>query len=187
MTALTIPQEVATDCAQKLLALAATASRDAMTLTKQAMALAGNQMPSRPLATLRKYVREYNQYESGEVAKIIAAIEEAADPEHVRRLARNQAKYDAQRAVFEKRNEEALPQAHALMREQEASQDLIAAVLDFHEGTGDLWTIEANLPGGGFDLARREGHAYWEAKEAAKHQGGNVVAGPWDAAGGLPS
>ncbi len=32
MSALAIPQEVAAECAQKLFALAATASRDAMTL-----------------------------------------------------------------------------------------------------------------------------------------------------------
>ncbi len=40
MTVLTIPPEVAAGCAKKLFALAATANRDAMTLIKQAMALA---------------------------------------------------------------------------------------------------------------------------------------------------
>ena len=98
MTDLSIPQEVAADCAEKLLALAATASRDAMTLTKQALVLASNQRPSRALATLRKYVREYHQYESGEVAKVIAAIEAAGDPEIVKRMARGIAKNDAARA-----------------------------------------------------------------------------------------
>ncbi len=101
MTALTIPSGVAAECAKRLLDLAAIASRDAMTLTKQAIALARNEAPSRPLGVLKKYVRENDQYGSGEVAKIIAAIEAAADPKHVKRLARNQAKYDAQRARFE--------------------------------------------------------------------------------------
>ncbi len=138
MTALTIPPEVAAECSQKLLALAATASRDAMTLTKQALVLARNDMPSRAFATLKKYVREYNQYESGEVAKIVATIEAAADPKHIARLKQRQAKYDAQRANFEEACSEKPP-------------------------------------------------TYWEfpavRAEAAKHQGGNVVAGPWDAAG----
>ncbi len=101
MTALTIPPEVAAECSQRLLTLAATASRDAMTLTKQALALARNDRPSRPLATLKKYVREYNQYESSEVAKIVAAIEAAADPKHIALLKQRQAKYDEQRAKFE--------------------------------------------------------------------------------------
>ena len=101
MAVLTIPPEVAADCAQKLLALAAMASRDAMTLTKQAMVLARDETPSRALAILKKYVREYNQYESGEVAKIVAAIEAAADPKHIALLKQRQAKYDAQRAKFE--------------------------------------------------------------------------------------
>ena len=126
MTALTIPQEVAAECAKKLLALAATANRDAMTLTKQAMALASNEMPSRPLATLRKYVREYNQYESGEVAKIIAVIEAAADPEHIKRLARNQAKYDAQRARFEERCNESRPTYWEIMAAKGAPPEAAA-------------------------------------------------------------
>ena len=109
MTALIIPQEVAAECAEKLLARAGTASRDAMTLTKQAMALAKNETPSRPLATLRKYVREYDQYKSGEVAKIIEIIEAAADPEHIKRLKRVQAKYDAQRAKVNERCSEPPP------------------------------------------------------------------------------
>ena len=37
-----------------------------------------------------------------------------------------------------------------------------------------------NLPGGLFDLAAQERQTYWEAMEALKHQGGNVVAGPWE-------
>ncbi len=98
MTVLTIPQEVAADCAEKLLALAAAANRDAMTLTKQAMVLARNERPSRALMILRKYVREYHQYESGEVAKIIAAIEAAGDPEIIKRMARGIAMNDATRA-----------------------------------------------------------------------------------------
>ncbi len=183
MTALTIPQEVAAECSKRLLDLAATASRDAMTLTKQALALAGNEMPSRPLGVLRKYVREYNQYESGEVAKIIAAIEVAANPEHVERLARRQAKYDAQRAEFEKRGEEILPLAHASMREQEASRGLIAAVIAFHEGRGHLGEVRANMPGGQVEytaqLAVQQQAEIREREEALRHQGGNVVDGPW--------
>ncbi len=138
MSALTIPPEVAAERSKRLLDLAATASRDAMTLTKQALVLARNEMPSKALATLRKYVREYNQYESGEVAKIVAAIEAAGDPKHIARLKQRQAKYDAQRAKFEEACSEKPP-------------------------------------------------TYWEfpsvREEAARHQNGNVIAGPWDAGG----
>ncbi len=80
MTVLTIPPEVAGECSRKLLELAASASRDATTLTKQALILARNEMPARALATLRKYVKDYDQYKSSEVAKIVAAIVTAADP-----------------------------------------------------------------------------------------------------------
>ena len=139
MTALTIPPEVAAECSQKLLALAATASRDAMTLTKQALVLASNERPSRALATLKKYVREYNQYESGEVAKIVAAIEAAGDPKHIARLKQRQAKYDEQRAKFEEACSEKPP-------------------------------------------------TYWEfpavrEKAAEARHNGNVIDGPWGAAG----
>ncbi len=92
MTVLTIPPEVAAECAKKLFSLAATANRDAMTLVKQAMGLARNEQVARPLGVLKKYVREHNQYGSREVSEIIASIEAAADPEHVKRLGRYQAK-----------------------------------------------------------------------------------------------
>ena len=187
MTALTIPQEVAAECAEKLLALAASANRDAMTLTKQAMVLARNEWPSRALMILRKYVREYNQYESGEVAKIIAAIEAAGDPEHIERLKRRQAKYDSQRAEFAKDIDQTMPLAHAAMREQEASPGLIAAVIDFHEGTGSLGDVRANMPGGRIEyaaeLAVTQLAEIREREEALKHQGGNALPGPWEAGG----
>ena len=109
MTVLTIPPDVAAECAKKLFALAAAANRDAMTLVKQAMALAKNEQPARPLGVLKKYVREHNQYGSGEVSKVIASIETAADPEHVKRLARCQAKYDAARARLNERCSEPPP------------------------------------------------------------------------------
>ncbi len=106
MSALTIPPVVAAECAKKLFALAATANCDAMTLVKQAMALAKNEEPARPLGVLRKYVREHNQYGSGEVSEVIASIERAADPEHIKRLRRCQAKNDADRAARKKWNSE---------------------------------------------------------------------------------
>ena len=187
MSALTIPQEVAADCTEKLLALAAAANRDAMTLTKQALILARNETPSKAFATLKKYVREYNQYESGEVAKIVAAIEAAADPEYIKRLKRRQAKYDAQRAEFEKDIDQTMPLAHAAMREQEASRGLIAAVIDFHEGTGSLGDVRANMPGGRIEYAAElaviQLAEIREREEALKHQGGNVLPGPWEAGG----
>ena len=146
MTALTIPQEVSDECAKKLFSLAATANRDAMTLVKQAMALAQNKEPARPLGVLKKYVGEHNQYGSDVVSEIIASISAAADPEHVKRLARAQAINDARRAKFEESHRKVLRQASSLMREQIASRDLIAAVLAFHEGRGSLWDVEQNLP-----------------------------------------
>ena len=183
MTVLTIPPEVAAECARKLFSLAATANRDAMTLVKQAMGLAQNKEPARPLAILKKYVGMYNQYGSGEVREVIASIEAAADPEIFKRLCRYQAKKDKDRAAADVRRNDALDAAHALMREREASRELIEAVLDFHRGGLDLWNIERHLHGGCNDVADQKPPTYWEVmaarEEAAKPRGnGNVVAGP---------
>ncbi len=188
MTVLTIPPEVAAECAKKLFSLATAANRDSMTLVKQAMALAKNEEPARPLATLKKYVGMYNQYGSGEVREVIASIESAADPEIYKRLCRYQAKKAAERAAADERRGQALDAAHALMREREASRELIEAVLNFHRGGGDLWNIERHLPSGCNDIADQKPPTYWEFPEvrgeAAKpRRNGNVVAGSWDTAG----
>ena len=184
MTVLTIPPEVAAECAKKLFSLAATANRDSMTLVKQAMALAKNDEPARPLSTLKKYVRMYNQYGSDEVSEVITSIEAAADPDIYKRLCRYQAKQAADRAASDARRNDALGAAHALMRERQASRELIEAVLNFHIARGSLWDVEVNLPGGSFDrarqVARREERPFWPtlwSMEAAERQGGNVVAG----------
>ncbi len=168
MSALTIPQEVAGECAKKLFALAATANRDAMTLIKQAMLLAKNEQVARPLGILKKYVREHGQYGSDEVSEVIASIQAAADPKHVKMLARNQAKNDERRAGFETSDKETLSLAGSMMREHKASRDLIAAVLAFHERRGSLWDVKIALAGG--------------CVERAAQPGGNVIAGPWDTA-----
>ena len=102
MTVLTIPPEVAAECSKKLFTLAATANRDSMTLVKQAMALARNEEPARPLGVLRKYVWMHNQYGSAEVSEVIASIEAAADPEIYKRLCRYQTKQAAERAADNK-------------------------------------------------------------------------------------
>ena len=188
MTVLTIPPEVAAECAKKLFALATTANRDSMTLVKQAMALAKNEESASPLGTLKKYVRMHNQYGSGEVSEVIASIETAADPEIYKRLCRYQAKQAAERAATDERRGLALDAAHALMREREASRELIEAVLHFHSGGGSIWDVEINLPGGRNDIASAKPPTYWEflavREEAEKpHGNGNVIAGPWDAGG----
>ncbi len=188
MTVLTIPPEVAAECAKKLFSLATAANRDSMTLVKQAMALAKNEEPARPLSILKRYVGEYNQYSSGEVREVIASIESAADPEIYKRLCRYQAKKAAERAALDERRGQALDAAHALMREREASRGLIEAVLNFHRGGGDLWNIESHLPGGCNDIADQKPPTYWEFPavrgEAAKpRRNGNVISGPWDTAG----
>ncbi len=187
MTVLTIPPGVAAECAKTLFSLAATANRDAMTLIKQAMALARNEQVARPLGVLIKYVREHNQYGSGEVSEVITSIQEAADPEHVKRLVRNRIENDRRRAEIEEREKETLRRASALMCEQEASRDLIEAVLAFHERRGSLWDVDKYLPGGHLQQAAQLGAQLRaekrELEEALKHQGGNVVAGPWDTAG----
>ncbi len=181
MTALTIPPEVAAECAKKLFSLASTANRDAMTLVKQAMALAQNEEPARPLSTLKKYVGMYNQYGSGEVREVIASIESAADPEIYKRLCRYQAKKAADRAALDARRNDALDAAHALMREREASRGLIEAVLNFHIARGSLWDVEVNLPGGSFDRARQGGNvvAGLDKETAKRDLNSNVVDGPW--------
>ena len=188
MTVLTIPPEVAGECSKKLFALATAAARDSMTLVKQAMALAKNEEPARPLAILKKYVGMYDQYGSAEVREVIASIEAAADPEIFKRLCHYQAKKDKDRAAADARSTDALKAAHEVMREGEATRELIAAVLDFHTRHGDYQEVEHNLPGGGdYDRARRraarEGEAFWPTlwkMDAEKRQGvgGTVVAFP---------
>ena len=121
MTVLTIPPEVAGECAKRLFDLAATANRDAMTLIKQAMALAKNKQVARPLGVLKKYVREHKQYGSAEVSEVIASIQAAADPEHVKRLERIQAKYDAARAKLEERQKQPGPTYWEVMAAREAA------------------------------------------------------------------
>ncbi len=194
MTVLTIPPEVATECAKKLFALAATANRDGMTLVKQAMALAKNEQVARPLSVLKKYVREYDQYGSGEVSEVIATIQAAADPEHVKMLARNQAKNDAYRAEFEQRRQdeagrrwepggdgwddaiktmhtdaETLVRVAETVRQGKGCKNLFNAVRGYYESAGRaqcLWRLDRYTP-----------------TNRAAYQGGNVVAGPWGTAG----
>ena len=171
MTVLTIPPEVAAECSRKLLDLAASASRDATTLTKQAIILARNEMPARALATLRKYVKDYDQYKSSEVAKIVAAIVTAADPAHVQRLARNITKNDATRAEAARdcaaaterawkpggkswnsaiesaeKNSRVLSLAAKRMRTGEANRHLVNAMRALDENHRVFWRIERYLP-----------------------------------------
>lgn len=170
MTALTIPPEVAAECAEKLFSLAETANRDAMTLIKQAMALARGKEPARPLGVLKKYVRDYEQYGFAEVSEVVAAIEAAADPKHVKRLHRIQAQSDARRAEHDENCKVAIEQAWQpggerwnnaiksaekdskvlalaakVMREGTAGGRLANAMRAFYEEGGCPWAIERYL------------------------------------------
>ena len=58
MSALTIPPEVAAKCAQRLMEIAAVASRDAQTLTRQASVLLSGEKHGQIRAILWKYVYE---------------------------------------------------------------------------------------------------------------------------------
>ena len=73
------------------------------------------------------------------------------------------------------------------MREQEADRGLIAAVIAFHEGSGSLGDVSAQMPGGWVEytaqLAVQQQAEIRERKEALRHQGGAVIVGPWDACG----
>ncbi len=196
MTALNIPPEVAAECAKKLFTLAASANRDSMTLVKQAMLLAKNEQVARPLGVLKKYVREYDQYGSGEVSEVIASIETVADPEHVKRLARGQAKYDAERAEFEQRQQdeaerswepdgeawdyaietmhtdaETLARAAETMKQGKGGKNLLNAVRGYYETEGrsrSLWRLRRYTP------TNRE-----SGRVVPVPKGSNVVSGPW--------
>ena len=174
MTVLTIPPEVAAECAKKLFSLAAAANRDAMTLVKQAMALARNEQVARPLGVLKKYVREYNQYGSREVSEVIVSLQAVADPEHVKRLDRCQAKNDVLRAEFEQRRQDelhrrwetggeawerafetlttdakTLVRAAEMVRQGKGGKNLLNAVRGYYETEGrykSLWRLERYTP-----------------------------------------
>ncbi len=191
MSALSIPPEVAAECAKKLFAIAAAANRDAMTLIKQAMVLAKNEQVSRPLGVLKKDVREYNQYGSAEVSEIIASIEAAADPEHVKHLSRCQAKNDAMRAEFEQGRQDALQRrwetggeawerafetltedaktlvcAAELARQGKGGKNLLNAVRGYYETEGrykSLWRLERYTP------------TEWNVERIVHASGGKVV------------
>ncbi len=109
MTAVTIPPMVAADCADQLSRLAAELSRDAATLIRVATALVITETYGRPLGVLKKYARENKQYGAAEVEKVIYVMEAVMDPEHVKHLARSQARRNKERAEFEKRCSEPRP------------------------------------------------------------------------------
>lgn len=179
MAALTIPPEVTAECVTKLFAIITSANRDAATLSRHVSALLSGKQIGWLRGTLTRYV-SFQQYGANEIQEVIAIIEANMEPERIKRLALAKARRDKEDSEFLKMREKVLPVASALMREGEASRDLIAAVLAFYEQRGGLWDVEVNLPGGLFDQAAQEGKRYWEAMEALKHQGGNVVAGPWE-------
>ena len=194
MAVLTIPPEVAAEGAKKLFALAATANRDAMTLVKQAMALARNEMPSRPLGVLKKYVREYGQYGSDEVSEVIASIEAVADPKHVKILARKQAENDAMRAEFEQRRQDTVAR-----RWEPGGDGWNDAIKTMHTDAETLFRVaETVRQGKGCKNLFNAVRGYCESGERIKslwrldrytptnrvaYQDGNVIAGPWDTAG----
>ncbi len=194
MTVLTIPPEVAAEGAKKLFSLAAAANRDAMTLIKQAMALARHEQVARPLGVLKKYVREYNQYGSGEIREVIASIEAAADPEHVKRLNRCQAKNDALRAEFEQGRQDELQRrwetgGEAWERAFETlttdAETLVRAAETVRQGKRCKNLVKAVR--GYYEIPERA-HCLWRldrytSTNRAAYQGGNVISGPWDNAG----
>ena len=132
-------------------------------------------------------MREHNQYGSREVSEVITSIQEAADPEHLKRLIKYRAENDAMRAEFKERDKKTLDLASTMMREQEASRGLIAAVLAFHEGMGSIWDVSKYLPGGSMEDAIELGEQLRagkrEKEEARWRQAGNIIPGPWETAG----
>ena len=102
MTAIALPPEVATECAVELSLIVAKLHRDAATLTRTASALLTGRQHGRPLGILKRYARENEQYGADEVEEVIATIEAAMDPDHIKHLVRSQARRDKERAAFEK-------------------------------------------------------------------------------------
>ncbi len=171
MSAQILPLEVAVNCAEQLMEIAAAATRDGMTLARQASVLLSSERHGQAKGILKKYVGEYGQYAADEVKQIIAEMEAHLDPQSIRQAARVQAKskaYTLERARdARERNEKAwLPGGKSweyaienamrdsktlsftagLMRDGTANKHLVNAVRAFYESEGDMWGIELNLP-----------------------------------------
>ena len=102
MTAVTLPPEVATECAERLSLIVTKLHRDAATLTRTISSLLTRKQHGRSLGTLKKYAGEHGQYGADEIREVIITIEAAMDPGHVKHLARSQARRDKAHAEFEK-------------------------------------------------------------------------------------
>ena len=99
MTAVTLPPEVVAECVERLFCIITVANRDTATLTRQITALLKGKQHNRPLGSLRKYVSS-GQYGADEVSEVIAVMEAAMDPKHVKHLARCKARRDKERVAF---------------------------------------------------------------------------------------
>ena len=86
--------------------IAAAATRDGMTLARQASVLLSSERHGRARGILKKYVGEYGQYAADEVREIVADMEAFVDPKIVEQNKRIQAERDA-RAEARREKEEA--------------------------------------------------------------------------------
>ena len=75
-------------------------SRDGATLHRFVVRLLTGCSHGVLLGSLKRYARDDKQYGADEVEELIAAIEAAVDPEHLKHLARCKARRDKEHAAF---------------------------------------------------------------------------------------
>ncbi len=109
MTAPTLPPEVVAECVRELSRISVEVSRDGATLHRFVVRLLTGCSHGVLLGSLKRYARIDEQYGADEVEKVIAAIEAAVDPEHLKHLARCKARRDKEYAAFLERCKEPRP------------------------------------------------------------------------------
>ncbi len=114
MSAINLPPEVIAECVSELSRISVEISRDGATLHRFVVRLLTGGSPGLLLGSLKKYARANKQYGADKVEEVIAAIEAVADPDHLKHLARCQARRDKEHAAFLERCKEPGPNSREI-------------------------------------------------------------------------
>ena len=106
MTATALPPKIVAECVRELSRISVEVSRDGATLQRFVVRLIAGCVHGVLLGSLKRYARIDEQYGADEVEKVIATIEAAVDPEHLKHLALCKARRDKEHAAFLERCKE---------------------------------------------------------------------------------
>ena len=123
MTAVALPPEVVAECVSGLTRISVEVSRDGATLHRFIIGFLTGAPHGRLLGSLKRYARVDKQYGWDEVEEVIATIEAAVDPDHLKHLARLQARRDREHAAFLERCKQPRPTYWEIMTAREEHQD----------------------------------------------------------------